>query len=110
MTGDQLVLPLDVAPPVRLFPHCRHCAWGHRHHPDDAPGHETSCAPGCVEGRERTVVAMTTETPEPQPTETVPVEEPAKTETEVEVPADSDLADAGAPEPFTVESKEAPRA
>lgn len=29
------------------YPHCAHCCWGHEHHPDDAPGHETPCWLGC---------------------------------------------------------------
>lgn len=29
------------------FPHCKHCAWGNPHHPDDNPGHTQPCPNGC---------------------------------------------------------------
>lgn len=30
-----------------MYPHCRHCAWGSEHHPDEAAGHATRCTSGC---------------------------------------------------------------
>lgn len=34
-----------------MYPHCHHCCWDSKHHPDDAPGHDTPCVMGC-EGSE----------------------------------------------------------
>ena len=30
------------------YPHCKHCCWGHEHHPDDAEHHDTPCGLGCI--------------------------------------------------------------